>query len=67
MDMHLDFMTPEVWDGLVLGVTFIGMALAALQLYSNYTQCKRLAARDAMQRSRDRRRDESYLDNLEDD
>jgi len=30
--MRLDFMTPEVWDGLVLGVVVIGLAFAALRL-----------------------------------
>jgi len=31
--MSLDFMTPEVWNGLVLAVVIIGLALAALRLY----------------------------------
>lgn len=31
--MDLDFMTPDVWDGLVLGVIIVGLALAVLRLY----------------------------------
>lgn len=31
--MSLEFMTPDVWNGLVLGVVIIGLALAALRLY----------------------------------
>lgn len=30
--MSLDFMKPEIWDGLVIGVTLIGVALAILRL-----------------------------------
>lgn len=33
--MSLDFMKPTVWDGLVIGITVIGMALAAIQLAKN--------------------------------
>ena len=36
--MHLDFMTPDVWNGLVLGVVVIGLALAVLRLYSDYAR-----------------------------
>ncbi len=36
--MHFDFMTPEIWDGLVLAVIIIGMALAALRLYSDLSR-----------------------------
>lgn len=30
--MFLDFMKPDVWDGVVVGVTLIGVALAILRL-----------------------------------
>jgi hypothetical protein len=38
---HVDFMTPDVWDGLVIGVVFIGVALAILRLYSDLSLYKR--------------------------
>lgn len=31
-DFYLKFMTPDVWDALLLGVILIGLALAALRL-----------------------------------
>ncbi|NLX08046.1 MAG: hypothetical protein GXY36_00160 [Chloroflexi bacterium] len=33
--MSLDFLTPEVWNAILLGVVFIGLALAILRLYSD--------------------------------
>lgn len=36
--MQLDFMTPDVWDGLILGVVMIGLALAVLRLYSDLSR-----------------------------
>ncbi len=30
--MSLDFMKPDVWDGLVLGAVLIGLSLAILRL-----------------------------------
>ena len=36
--MSLDFMTPDVWNGLVLAVVIIGLALAALRLYADFTR-----------------------------
>ncbi len=36
--MRLDFMTPEVWDGLVLGVVVIGLAFAVLRLYRDLSR-----------------------------
>lgn len=33
--MFFDFMTPDVWDGLVLGTIFIGLSLAVLRLISD--------------------------------
>ena len=34
--MRLDFMTPEVWNGLVIGVTLIGLAFAVLRLLRDW-------------------------------
>ncbi len=34
--MYLEFMTRDVWDGLVIGTTLIGLSLAVLQLLKNY-------------------------------
>ena len=34
--MYLEFMTRDVWDGLVIGVTLIGLALAVLQVLKDY-------------------------------
>ena len=36
MRMYLEFMTRDVWDGLVIGTTLIGLSLAVLQLLKNY-------------------------------
>jgi len=36
--MRLDFMTPDVWNGLVLAVIIIGLALAALRLYADLSR-----------------------------
>lgn len=36
--MWLDFMTPDVWNGLVLAVIIIGLALAGLRLYADLTR-----------------------------
>ncbi len=33
--MSLDFMKPDVWDGVVIGVTLIGVALAILRLMAD--------------------------------
>lgn len=33
--MSLEFMTPNVWDGLVIGITVTGLVLAAIQLAKN--------------------------------
>jgi hypothetical protein len=33
--MSLNFMKPDVWDGLVLGAVLIGLALAILRLMSD--------------------------------
>lgn len=34
--MSLDFMKPDIWDGLVIGVVFIGLALAILRVMNDY-------------------------------
>lgn len=36
--MQLDFMTPEVWNGLVIGVTLIGLAFAVLRLLRDWNR-----------------------------
>lgn len=46
--MMIKFLTPQVWDGLVLGVALIGGALAILRLLNDWTaaqQRQRRAAR----------------------
>ena len=35
--MHLDFMKPDVWNGLVLGAVLIGLSLAVLRIMSDFT------------------------------
>ena len=39
--MYLEFMTRDVWDGLVIGVTLIGLALAVLQVLKDYQRYRR--------------------------
>ncbi len=39
--MYLDFMTRDIWDGLVIGTTLIGLALAVLQLLKDYQRYHR--------------------------
>lgn len=34
--MYLDFMTHEVWNGLVIGVTLVGVAFAVLRLLRDW-------------------------------
>lgn len=36
--MYFDFLTPDVWNGLVIGTILIGGALAILRLVSDWTQ-----------------------------
>ncbi|HMM26854.1 MAG: hypothetical protein AAGU78_10620 [Chloroflexota bacterium] len=38
--MWLEFMTPDVWNGLVLAVVIIGLALAALRIYRDLSRPK---------------------------
>lgn len=45
MDFRFDFMTPDVWDGLVLGVVLIGLSLAALRLMSDWSLYRQQQAR----------------------
>jgi len=35
--MPLDFLTPDVWNGLVIGTILIGLAFAALRLLRDWT------------------------------
>ena len=37
-DVYFDFMTPDVWDGLVIGIILIGLSLAILRLYQDRTR-----------------------------
>ena len=39
--MYLEFMTRDVWDGLVIGTTLIGLSLAVLQLLKDYQRYRR--------------------------
>jgi mannose/fructose/N-acetylgalactosamine-specific phosphotransferase system component IIC len=39
--MSLDFMRPEIWDGLVIGVILVGVALAILRLMNDYSRYQR--------------------------
>jgi hypothetical protein len=36
--MQLDFLTPEVFDALVIGVIVVGLAAAAVRLYADLTR-----------------------------
>jgi hypothetical protein len=39
--MSLDFLKPDIWDGLVLGTVLIGFSLAILRLISDRAEYKR--------------------------
>ena len=43
--MYLEFMTRDVWDGLVIGTTLIGLSLAVLQLLKDYQRYRRSTQR----------------------
>lgn len=45
--MSLDFLKPNVWDGLVLGTILIGVSLAVLRLMSDRAVYKRTQRRRA--------------------
>ena len=54
--MSLNFMKPDVWDGLVLGAVLIGLALAILRLMSDraaYKLDQELERRKAEQQTGD--------------
>ena len=36
--MNFEFMTREVWDALILGAMFIGLALAAVRVYADFSR-----------------------------
>lgn len=36
--MGLDFITPQFFDALIIGVIVIGLALAAVRLYADFTR-----------------------------
>jgi hypothetical protein len=36
--MRFDFMTPEVWNGLVMGVVLVGAAFAVLRLLRDWNR-----------------------------
>lgn len=50
-DMQFNFMTADVWDGLVIGIILIGLSLAILRLYQDRTVYlrRRQHARDTEQ------------------
>ncbi len=56
--MHLDFMTPQVWNGLVIGVTLIGAAFAILRLLRDWNLYQ-LRQRQSDRRSRSSAQDRS--------
>jgi hypothetical protein len=43
--MHLEFMTPEIWDGLVIGVVLVGLALAVLRIMNDRSAYRREQSR----------------------
>jgi hypothetical protein len=43
--MHLEFMKPDIWDGLVIGVVLVGLALAVLRIISDRSAYRREQAR----------------------
>ncbi|MBN1562422.1 MAG: hypothetical protein JXA10_01185 [Anaerolineae bacterium] len=45
--MFLDFMKPDIWDGLVISVTLVGGALAILRLMQDRTHYQRHQKRSA--------------------
>jgi hypothetical protein len=52
--MSLNFMKPDIWDGLVLGTVLIGLALAILRLMSDraaYKMEQEIQRRKAEKRS----------------
>jgi len=49
--MHLEFMKPDIWDGLVVGVVLVGLALAVLRLMGD---------RSAYRREQSRLKDEEH-------
>lgn len=51
-DMYLDFMTPDVWDGLVIGVILIGLSLAILRLAQDRTRYLRRRERTHHEKER---------------
>ena len=53
--MSLDFLTPEVWNAILLGVVFIGLALAILRLYSDLSRPLDNHRQPPAEDSRDRR------------
>jgi hypothetical protein len=55
--MSLNFMKPDIWDGLVLGTVLIGLALAIVRVMSDraaYKVEKELERRKAEQQTGDR-------------
>jgi hypothetical protein len=53
--MHLDFMKPDIWDGLVLGTVLIGLSLAVLRLMDDLNVYRR-------KRDQERKSSESFLE-----
>lgn len=36
--MNFEFMTREVWEALIIGMMILGMALAAVRLYADFSR-----------------------------
>jgi hypothetical protein len=43
--MHLEFMKPDIWDGLVIGVVLVGLALAVLRIIGDRSVYRREQSR----------------------
>jgi len=53
--MHLNFMTPDVWDGLVIGAVLVGLSLAVLRIMDDLNVYRR-------KRAQERQSPESFLE-----
>ena len=58
--MHLDFMKPEIWNGLVIGTVLVGLALAALRIMDDLKVYRR-------QRDQQRKPSTSFLEHNAED
>jgi hypothetical protein len=60
--MHLDFMKPDIWDGLVIGVVLVGLALAVLRIISDRSAYRRKQSRSEDEERHARDHDASTKD-----